>query len=368
MKKFLLAQIVFCAFAFSANSQNLLLNSDMNGGTANWDGGTCGFPNVVEAGYTEDFYGGPDNTNAVAEVEFTSCLHQTVNINVSTTYKVTFKAQRRITCGGAPGACPTLNPVSMTVSVIGVTSGTVYSTVNYNYTNTTWAFTTENQIFTTGITDAQVYLSFTPLGNLDDIGVVLDDITMQVNSVLPINLVSFNTVAKNGAVDLSWATNNEVNSNYFTVYRSKNGVDFTEIGKVNASGLSNGSVYSLTDAQPSNGINYYKLKLVDKNGAFKYSNIVKANLGSLVKTLDVMVYPSIVSSSLNYIVESPKAEKLQVTVSDISGKRVNSSIQSFTNGTTQKTINVSNLASGVYLLTVADETGAFKKSVTFKKN
>jgi len=67
-------------------------------------------------------------------------------------------------------------------------------------------------------------------------------------------------------------------------------------------------------------------------------------------------------------VETPKAVKLTIFVSDISGKRINNTVQNFTNGTTQKSVNVSTLSSGVYLLTVIDEATGYKKSVTFKKD
>jgi len=58
---------------------------------------------------------------------------------------------------------------------------------------------------------------------------------------------------------------------------------------------------------------------------------------------------------------------MQVFLSDISGKKVNTSVEYFAAGVTQKSINVSSLASGIYLLSVYDESGSFRKSVTFKK-
>src|SRR5205085_6628968 len=128
---------------------------------------------------------------------------------------------------------------------------------------------------------------------------------------------------------------------HFVVFRSKNGTSFTPVGTVNASGFINGSAYTFNDAQPGTGVTYYRLEMVDKTAGAKFSGIVKVNFNT--KSLDVAVYPTIVSSVLNYAVESPKAEKLRVMVSDVSGKRIVSTVESFTSGTTQKSINVSTL-------------------------
>ncbi|NOT94636.1 T9SS type A sorting domain-containing protein [Ferruginibacter sp.] len=375
MKKFLLAQIVFCAFAFSANSQNLILNPDMNQGSTDWNNGGCtpeiGCSNCTSGFFIfEDSYGGPSATNIVSQVTPDNCMQQTITVNAGTSYKISFDATRRTNCGnGGPGELVP-NP-GINVKVTGVTSGTVYSSVDYHYSNVTWTgFTNETtQVFSMpGVPpDAQVRLDITAIDNPPvGCGVLIDNISMVVSAILPVNLVSFNAIAKNNTVNLSWVTNNEVNSNYFTVYRSKDGVIFEEVGKLNATGASNGSVYTLTDAHPYAGINYYRLKQTDRSGAFKQSGIVKANLNA--KDLNVFVYPTIVTSVLNYVIENPKSEKLRVQVSDITGKSLNNHVEYFGAGTTQKSINTSNLASGVYLLTVTDETNTFKKSITFKKN
>lgn len=193
---------------------------------------------------------------------------------------------------------------------------------------------------------------------------------ISVNATLPVNLVSFNAQINNNTVDLNWLTSQEINNDYFEVYRSKNAINWDLIGKVNANAVGNGgATYSLKDAHPAFGVNnYYKLKQVDKNGAYKFSNVVRANLKNGDKQLDAFVYPSIVSSLLSYVVENPKAGRLQVFLSDVSGKRLSQSVEYFTAGTTQKTIDVSKFAQGIYLLTIADETQSFKKSITFKKD
>gem|GEM_PF-6682459 len=357
MKKYVLLVTTLCAL-LSAKSQNLILNSAMNGIT-NWNNGGC----APEMGPETD-YGGPTGANNVTEIDLLTCIQQTVGITPGSTYTINFGATRRTNCDPFTPASPGIK-----VKVTGVTSGTVYSSVDYHYSNVTWTgFTNQAQVF--GIlpaaTDAQVRIDITSIDNPEGCGIIVDNVTMVFTSALPVSLVSFNAAAKNNAVDLSWVTLNEVNNGYFIVYRSKNGINFDEIGRVNANGFSTGATYTLTDAQPGTGVNYYRLKQVDRSGANKSSGIIKVNLNS--KNLDVFVYPTIVTDMLNYVVQNPNAEKLRIAVSDISGKRISNSVVSFTTGTTQKSINVNNLASGIYLLTISDETNTFKKSITFKKN
>jgi len=87
--------------------------------------------------------------------------------------------------------------------------------------------------------------------------------------VLPVDLTYFKARAEQGLVALEWATGWEKNSREFVVERSSDMKTFTPIGTVAASGETNGQTsYAFTDNDPAAGINYYKLKLVDRDGSF----------------------------------------------------------------------------------------------------
>ena len=354
MKKNVLIVMMLCTL-FSAKSQNLILNSSMNG-PGNWTGGGC----AAEMGPETD-YGGGNASNQITEIDLLTCIQQDVAITSGSVFTINFQAFRRTNCDPF-----TPNPAEIRIIITGLPSNTVYSNTTYAYTNTTFVVTNQSLVFNSNVTDGQVRVRVESLNNPEGCGVGVDNFTMVRNGPLPINLISFNGAAKSGAVDLSWITNNEVNSGNFIVYRSKNGINYDEIGKVNATGFSGGSNYTLTDATPGSGVNYYRIKLVDKSGSFKYSGVIRVNLNA--KTLDVALYPTVVSDVLNYVVDNPKMAKLSVIVSDVSGKRITHSIEAVGVGTTQKSINVSNLATGVYLLTITDENNTFRKSITFKKN
>jgi hypothetical protein len=95
--------------------------------------------------------------------------------------------------------------------------------------------------------------------------------------ILPVQLTSFTAEQSNGRVELEWSTATEENSSHFVVLRSANGTRYDSIGMV-AAGISN-SVYQFTDHHPLKGMNYYRLKVVDKDGSFRHSRIVSIRIG-----------------------------------------------------------------------------------------
>lgn len=109
---------------------------------------------------------------------------------------------------------------------------------------------------------------------------------------LPIIHTALKGSNTNGSTHLTWTTTQEINSNYFEIERSKDGIHFNYIGKVNAAGNSNTEMtYQFDDDISIRGLNYYRFKLIDQNGRYIYSNIIllDANIkGSFITT----IYPS----------------------------------------------------------------------------
>lgn len=113
------------------------------------------------------------------------------------------------------------------------------------------------------------------------------DIVGEGMGPVPVSLLNFTGIMNGKVVNLKWTTTNELNNSGFEVLRSGNNQnEWSVIGFVPASG-SNEGVYSLTDYAPLYGINTYRLKQIDVNGTFRYSNIVLVNNqsgASVVKT------------------------------------------------------------------------------------
>ena len=91
------------------------------------------------------------------------------------------------------------------------------------------------------------------------------------STALPVNLLSFSARAINGKeVSLNWSVAAEENMDGYLVERSKDGRNFEAIGKVDAAQR---KAYAMIDKNPIQGVNYYRLKMVDRDGAFKYSEV-----------------------------------------------------------------------------------------------
>ena len=96
---------------------------------------------------------------------------------------------------------------------------------------------------------------------------------------LPVSLLDFTGVLQNKSVLLKWKIATQKNLTRFVIERSADGNRFLPINSIMATGVSTYTRnYSIMDEQPLQGINFYRLKLVDADGKFTYSNIVAVKI------------------------------------------------------------------------------------------
>lgn len=173
---------------------------------------------------------------------------------------------------------------------------------------------------------------------------------------------------KNNTTELKWSTLSEKNNAKFIVERSTDMVNFIEIGLVKAVGNSNvKNTYTFNDVKPeAYTTNYYRIKQVDFDGKFAYSNI--ASITTDVKgngvnnadeaTVSAKVFPVPTKDVLN--IEQLEGTVLTYTVVDVFGSEV-------LNGTTEITengssIQVATLANGIYFLVAKTDNGQLTKT------
>lgn len=124
-------------------------------------------------------------------------------------------------------------------------------------------------------------------------------------SPLPITLLDFKVKATSkGEVDLSWITLNEKDNDYFTIERSKNGVDFEAVMEVDGAGTSAVPLfYSAVDKHPFSGRSYYRLRQTDFNGesTVTAAQSVYFNVGGVTS---VMTYPNPATDQVTFTVEA----------------------------------------------------------------
>lgn len=172
-----------------------------------------------------------------------------------------------------------------------------------------------------------------------------------INSIqtpLPIELLSFNAqVNLFQQVDLTWQTASESNNHYFTVERSKDGINWIRVTEINGAG--NSSVilnYSAIDKEPYTGLSYYRLKQTDYDNNFTFSNIRTVTIQSEILD-DLFLYPNPTSNILT--IESKDKTIQIVKIFSLLAQEINEfSIRQQQNNMIQ--IDLSNIPSGIYFL------------------
>ncbi|MDA0194525.1 MAG: T9SS type A sorting domain-containing protein [Bacteroidetes bacterium] len=119
------------------------------------------------------------------------------------------------------------------------------------------------------------------------------------DTALPVELIAFTgLITERGEAILNWSTAQEINNDYFEIQRSRDGYEFEVIGSVTGAGSTDRRVdYSFIDTHPYFGLSYYRLKQVDFDGQFEYSNVIWTNNTSLREGIEVSVFPNPAESS-----------------------------------------------------------------------
>jgi hypothetical protein len=233
------------------------------------------------------------------------------------------------------------------ILIVGFSSAPPNNIYNFVYKNT------GNNVFVPADTFGMSFLSGCVIDNFN--GDNLKDIIIQEfedkttvywntsSTALPLELLSFTGKISGKNIVLNWTTRDEVNTDYFIAESSNNGVSFSIDGTVrsmnNPSAIHN---YQHQVASSVKGTNYFRLKMVDKDGQFTYSNIIAIRLNALT---DIKVYPTTTSANLNiYSAE----EDQEVRLYNINGQY----IQQVLNGQN----DISHLPSGIYFVKTNDKT------------
>ena len=176
--------------------------------------------------------------------------------------------------------------------------------------------------------------------------------------ILPVYLLSFDgkRLDREHAL-LNWKTTNEINSKGFDVERALgNTHNFTKRGFV--ASLQGGSIekkYSFTDENNYPGISYYRLKQIDNDGQFSYSEIVTVKGFSFDDNL--LVYPNPTKDYLNISIYLEKSSAATLVVTDAAGKAILSKAVNLNGGVNYDRLLLTTLKSGVYTLKLQRTNG-----------
>lgn len=328
----------------SANAQNLLKNSNLSEGSANWNHNSM----RVEIN-PENVYGGTNRNNRTAEIDAEVGLRQKATVHTGKGYQFAFKAFRRVDAA-------TPNPAGIRVIVSGDVTGTRYIDRVFTYTNTTFAYTNAALYFGIPPTsaDKNVTVEIIAHNNTKTYGVIIDDVQLNIVDLvaLPVSWGQFTGTVNQNQADLMWTTQAELANRYFVVERSVNGGAFDSVGTVPAAG--NRSTYRFADKNIPAGTLQYRLRQVDENGMFSLSRILVLKN---TKSADaVKLFPAQTNSSLTLSLQSANRTQASVKIRNAQGVTVQQSAIVLNEGMNSQLIQVNQLPAGVYFLTLETAT------------
>lgn len=183
----------------------------------------------------------------------------------------------------------------------------------------------------------------------------LGPITLSSTGTLPIILTNFSAVVDNGAVDLTWSTDLEINSDHFVIQSSTNsGSSWNNVGTVAAQGNSaTVTNYSFTDKHATPGTTEYRLEMVDKNGSYEYSPVRAVRIGAIAS---VSVYPNPASDYVNVVLTGDQTISANIRLVNLAGQVLLEKTVSNAGGTTVP-LAVSSYPQGSYLIVITGSDG-----------
>src|SRR4029077_20170962 len=123
----------------------------------------------------------------------------------------------------------------------------------------------------------------------------------------------------NPSVSLTWVTESEINSDYFTIERTTDQKTFETVDQVKAAGESVQILnYQTTDKNPSSGLSYYRLKQVDLDGKVSYSDLVAIKIIATSKEISISPNP-VTNGMITIRLQNHGGETIQTSLMDLNG-------------------------------------------------
>ena len=146
-------------------------------------------------------------------------------------------------------------------------------------------------------------------------------VNVTVSSVLPVKLIYFSAQNDNTKLIIQWHTASELNVSHYIIQRSSNGETFKSLDQVLSNNLYNAKCsYSFDDKLPLQGLNFYRLAMVDKDGTINYSKIISAS----IKNASSFIVENIAflrsNNKLKINLNSNCIQKMNIAIIDINGR------------------------------------------------
>jgi hypothetical protein len=203
---------------------------------------------------------------------------------------------------------------------------------------------------------------FLPSGNI-----LISDMTtglyvLHFNGIVPVELSSFSSKALGNSVILEWETKTETNNQGFEIQR-KSGSEFFTIGFINGAGTTTESHhYSFTNENIVDGVYEYRLKQLDFDGSFSFSDVINVEVFSATKFEIQQNYPNPFNPSTKIKFAIPETGFVNLSVFNSLGEKVVELVNEVkSNGSYEINFDANNLSSGLYFAKI--QSGYFSDAI-----
>lgn len=216
----------------------------------------------------------------------------------------------------------------------------------------------------------QYYLESTAQNAVNEIGNnqgnPIDFVTWNAASPFPVEWLNFHAQATDaGHVNLDWQTASELNNNYFEVEKSFDGAFFQSLDRLGGESQSSEvQSYTYVDTGHMRAEMFYRIKQVDINGAFSYSDMIQVNMTHVLNK-NFKVSPVPFDDQFTIQATGTQESDNQVSIYDVTGRLIVTHY--WEAGQQQMTIPTTQLKSGVYILKIVDSFGKVESTPLVKK-
>lgn len=199
----------------------------------------------------------------------------------------------------------------------------------------------------------------------------IDDIVISNETALPVQLTTFTALLTDGNVQLNWATATEINNYGFDIERASAslGMTWEKIAFIQGHGNSNSTKnYSYIDNAAPAGKVRYRLKQIDFDGKFEYSDVAEVNVETPTKLVLYQNIPNPFNPTTEIKFALPNKSNIELSIYNLLGEKIRTLInETMPSGNHKIFFNAADLASGVYLyVLIAEKSSTIKKMILIK--
>ncbi len=187
--------------------------------------------------------------------------------------------------------------------------------------------------------------------------------------ILPVNIIGFKAWQQGTAVQLAWTALNEIDIDHYEVERSADARGFIILGNVAAKNTGSSADYSFADYKPNAGNNYYRIKVLDKNGAIYYTQIINVVI-NINGGASIAMYPNpVINKRFTLQMINLPAAKYNLLIYDEKGRLVFSKTIEHTGGSASQAIELTTgVAAGVYEVRLISKDYNFEEKLVITVN